>query len=274
MNVGEEEYAMPIDFHDEKNRESYALREADRSWREAIQQLVNISGRNVLDIGSGGGIYSRALLEMGAAHVTGVDFSEEMLDAAAENSRDYQEIHYVVGNALDTGLPSEEYDLILERALIHHLAHADLERAFREAFRLLRSGGVLLVQDRTPEDTLLPGSKTNIRGYFFSRYPKLLRKEVERRPEMDTVLRALQRAGFLRVDSQKLWETRARYPNIDALAEDLLNRAGRSILHDLSVPELQDLVDHIREQLQSQGQGNQQGEIVEEDRWTVWSARR
>ena len=263
---------MPIDFHAEKNRESYALREADQSWREAIQELVNVAGRNVLDIGSGGGIYSRALLEMGAAHVTGVDFSEEMLGAAAENSRDYKEIHYVVGNALDTGLPSEEYDLILERALIHHLAHADLERAFREAFRLLLPGGMLLVQDRTPEDCLLPGSKTNIRGYFFSRYPRLIRKEVERRPEMDTVLQAMQRAGFSRINSQKLWETHARYPNIDALAQDLLNRTGRSILHDLTDTELQDLVDSIREQLQ--GQIKPQEEITEEDRWTVWSARR
>lgn len=263
---------MPIDFHDEKNRHSYALREADQSWREAIQELVNVTGRAVLDIGSGGGIYSRALAEMGAAHVTGVDFSQEMLSAATEHNRDYQQITFVVGNALDTSLLSEEYDLILERALIHHLAHSDLEGAFREALRLLRPGGILLIQDRTPEDVVLPGSRTNIRGYFFSRYPKLMRKEVERRPAMDTVLQALQSAGFQRIDSQKLWETRARYPNIEALSADLLNRAGRSILHDLTDPELQDLVDSIREHFERQGWNNQ--EIVEEDRWTVWSARR
>ena len=104
---------MPIDFHDEKNRHSYAQREADRSWREAIQELVHVTGRAVLDIGCGGGIYSRALAEMGAAHVTGVDFSQEMLAAATEYSRDYPQIRFVAGNALDTGLPGEEYDLIL-----------------------------------------------------------------------------------------------------------------------------------------------------------------
>jgi ubiquinone/menaquinone biosynthesis C-methylase UbiE len=263
---------MPINFHDKQNKQSYALREADRSWREAIQKLVNVSGLNVLDIGSGGGIYSRALAEMGAAHVTGVDFSEVMLEAAREQSQSYTQVEFVVGNALETGLPSEEYDLILERALVHHLALSDLENAFREAFRLLRPRGTLLIQDRTPEDIVLPGSKRNIRGYFFERYPRLMRREIERRPELDTVLQALYAAGFLHTNAEKLWETRARYPDIAALAQDLLDRTGRSILHDLNDTELQDLVDFIREELQSQLKP--QEEIVEEDRWTVWSGKR
>lgn len=263
---------MPIDFHDKQNRQSYALRKVDRSWREAIQQMVNVSGLNVLDIGSGGGIYSRALAEMGAAHVTGVDFSQEMLEAAREQSQGYAQVEFVSGNALETGLPGEEYDLIVERALIHHLALADLESAFREAFRLLRPGGMLLLQDRTPEDCLLPGSKRHIRGYFFERYPRLMRKEIERRPELDTVLQVLQRAGFSRTNAEKLWETRARYPALAALASDLLNRTGRSILHELNDTELQDLVDAISQELQSQLKPGE--EIVEEDRWTVWSGKR
>ncbi len=263
---------MPINFHEKRNRQSYALREADRSWREAIQEMVNVSGLNVLDIGSGGGIYSRALAEMGAAHVTGVDFSQEMLEEARAQSQGYAQVEFVSGNALATGLPGEEYDLIVERALIHHLAQADLEEAFREAFRLLRPGGTLLIQDRTPEDILLPGSKRHIRGYFFERYPRLMRKEIERRPELDLVLQALNHAGFVRTNAEKLWETRARYPDLAALAEDLLNRTGRSILHELSDAELQDLVDFIRQEVQSQLRPGE--EIVEEDRWTVWSGKR
>ncbi len=263
---------MPIDFHDKQNRELYALREADRSWREAIQEMVNISGLNVLDIGCGGGIYSRALAEMGATHVTGVDYSEEMLGAAREQSQTYPQVQFVVGNALETSLPGEEYDLILERALIYHLAQRDLEDALREAFRLLRPGGLLLIQDRTPDDCLLPGSKRNIRGYFFERYPRLMRKEIERRPEMDMVLQALHRAGFLRTNAEKLWETRAHFPDIATLVQDLLDRTGRSILHELNDSELQDLVDFIQQEVQSQLKPRE--EIVEEDRWTVWSGKR
>jgi 2-polyprenyl-3-methyl-5-hydroxy-6-metoxy-1,4-benzoquinol methylase len=70
---------MPIDFHSAQNRYTYASREADPAWRQAISEIVAMEGKDALDIGCGGGIYTKALAQMGAAHVTGVDFSREML---------------------------------------------------------------------------------------------------------------------------------------------------------------------------------------------------
>ena len=122
------------------------------------------------------------------------------------------------------------------------------------------------MQDRTLEDCLLPGSDTHIRGYFFERYPKLIEKEIARRHENKPILQALLHAGFPGVNEQKLWETRAIYPDLDALSQDLLARTGRSILYELTDEELQDLVSYIRERLRGQT------EIVEQDRWTIWSA--
>lgn len=65
-----------------------------------------------------------------------------------------------------------------------------------------------------------------------------------------------------------MWETRAIYPNLDALTEDLSRRAGRSILHELTDAELYDLVSYIRERFR----GKEEQEIVEQDRWTIWWA--
>ena len=41
--------------------------------------LSNVCGRQTLDLGCGAGHYTRLLLNLGARHVTSVDFSPEML---------------------------------------------------------------------------------------------------------------------------------------------------------------------------------------------------
>src|SRR5215469_16055760 len=261
---------MPIDFQAPENRHSYATRQTDSSWKTAISDLIDVKGKRVLDIGCGGGIYTKALAEMGATSVTGVDFSLEMLRAARENCSGYANIDFVRGNALNTGLLAERYDLILERALIHHLAPGDLRTCFVEAFRLLRPGGMLIVQDRTPEDCLMPGSKTNIRGYFFSRYPRLINLEVARRPTCETVVQTLREVGFTKTAERNILETRAIYPNLDALAEDLLARTGRSILHEFKDKELEGFVTYIT-YVEEHASSDDGAEIVEQDRWTIWS---
>ena len=262
---------MPIDFLAPENRLSYATRQADSSWRSAISDMVDVKGKRVLDIGCGEGIYTKALAEMGAASVTGVDSAKTMLEGAIENCRGYANIDFVMGNALNTGLLAERYDIILERALIHHLAPGDLRTCFVEAFRLLRSGGMLIVQDRTPEDSLLPGSKTHIRGYFFSRYPRLISQEIARRPRSETVLHTLQYVGFRRTAERKIWETRAIYANLDSLTADLLARTGRSILHELTDNEMQDFVTYIT-YIEEHALSDDGTEIVEQECWTIWSA--
>ncbi len=103
---------MGIDFHNDKNRFTYATRIADNSWREAIKALVPIESLNeVVDIGCGGGIYSKALSDMGVKSVTGVDFSKAILEGARQNCKGYNNISFVYGNAYETNLSSERYDL-------------------------------------------------------------------------------------------------------------------------------------------------------------------
>ncbi|UHA75747.1 class I SAM-dependent methyltransferase [Paenibacillus sp. 481] len=260
---------MSIHFHDEKNRSTYAKREADATWIAKINDIVNVRQKQVVDIGCGGGIYSKALAEMGAECVTGVDFSEQMLVSARENSQSYPNIQFSVGNALDTTLPCEQYDIVLQRAIIHHIQDQDLQVCFEEAYRLLKQGGTLVVQNRTPEDCLLEGTSTHIRGYFFSTFPELATIEVARRHSNHIVVQALQAAGFKYecIEVHQLWETRQMYSDIQTLTDDLLHRTGRSILHELSDVQLAELVQVVREQLSDNDQ-----QIVEKDRWTIWKA--
>lgn len=257
---------MPIDFHDAKNSRTYTEREADETWHVAIQQLVDLSGKDIADLGCGGGIYTRALALLGAAHVTGIDSSEVMLTTARHDTQD-ERINYVLGDACATGLPAESFDVILERAVIHHIQPQDQPANLTEALRLLKPGGLLMMQDRTAEDCLLPGSATHIRGYFFERYPKLQAREVARRPAREHLLTMMRNAGFEQVETRSFWETRYRYESFAQLAQNLSARSGRSILHDLDDAELATLVEHIRVQIGE----HEDTEIIEQDRWTMWT---
>lgn len=259
---------MPIDFHDSANRLTYTTREADPRWRELISKHIPVKGKKVLDLGCGGGIYSQAFMQMGAASVIAMDFSREMLNGAAENCKGYQNIQFIQGSALQTGLANESVDILLERALIHHLNKDDLFECFQESFRVLKPNGFFIVQDRTPEDCLIPGSNSNIRGYFFERYPKLLAKEKERRHPSERVTLNLRRCGFQLLSEQHFWEIRKAFPSSNDLRQDLLDRTGRSILYDLNDLELEDLTSYVIMKL-----GNID-EVIEEDAWTVWFSQK
>lgn len=155
---------MGIDFHHKANRNSYTAREADQTWVNFVRELIPSKQIDkAADIGCGGGIYSKGLVRLGAAEVTGVDYSEAILSGAKDHCKEFPQIRFVQGEAEDTGLHSHQYDLVLERALIHHIK--DLDSPFNEAYRLLKTDGTFLIQDRTPEDCLLEGTPTHIRFF-------------------------------------------------------------------------------------------------------------
>jgi len=256
---------MPINFHDENNRQTYTTRNADAAWKSLILNTIDVSNKQIADIGCGGGIYTKALIEMGATHVIGVDFSAEMLKGAAGNCQHIENVTFLQGEAYQSDLPTNTLDIILERALIHHLK--DLNACFKEAFRVLKNGGVFIIQDRTPIDCLMPGDENHIRGYFFEKFPQLIRKEVARRYDSNQVRKALEVNGFQSIKVESLWETRYVYNDFEQLERDLLLRTGRSILHELSDTELQELVSFLKQKL-----SHCQLPIIEKDLWTIWFA--
>ncbi|WP_210495841.1 methyltransferase domain-containing protein [Patulibacter sp. SYSU D01012] len=256
---------MPIDFHDPANRETYAGRTADGGWAAAVTAIVDPRGCDVVDVGCGGGTYVRAWRRLGARRVVGVDFSETMLGTARRATAGDAGVELVHGDATATGLPDGCADVVFARALVHHVP--DLGAFAREAHRLLRPGGTCIVQDRTMDDVRQPPSARHVRGLLFARAPRLLQVEAARRPSTADVLGALHDAGLHDAATASLWEVRTRHPSRAALLDDLAARRGRSILHELDDAELGDLVDAVRAAVPG-------GPVVEEDRWTLWTARR
>jgi ubiquinone/menaquinone biosynthesis C-methylase UbiE len=253
---------MPIDFHDRRNARTYATRAADVTWIDAVTAIVAPAGKRVVDIGCGGGIYTRAWAELGAARVLGVDFSAVMLDSARATCAGLPDVAFQQGDALATGLPDAAADIVYERALLHHVS--DMPAAAREAYRLLAPSGLYLAQERTPDDLRIPGAPNHIRAYCHECFPRLLDVELRRRPTSDAMHLALAAIGFFDIQERAFWEVRRVYQDADEMAADLAARTDRSILHELSDDELAELIAYIRERIPASGP------ITDSSRWTLW----
>ncbi len=149
---------MNIDFHSPENRYTYASRAAHPDWAAAIRSVLDPVDIQVADVGCGGGIYSAAWLDIGAASVVGVDFSEEMVRAATERNGGPPNISFRQGDATATGLPSESRDIVFERALIHHLT--DYTACFEEARGVVGQAGTTSSRTERPKTSRSPARPT------------------------------------------------------------------------------------------------------------------
>eukprot|EP00741_Cyanophora_paradoxa_P022920 tig00021525_g22140.t1 len=112
----------------------------------------------VVDMGCGSGLSTIGAAELfPGAHVTGVELSPYFLAMANYNKDRLDptvprgQIEFLHANAEDTGLPAGQYDVVFVPFLCHELPREASINVFREARRLLKSGGILLFIDQNPE---------------------------------------------------------------------------------------------------------------------------
>jgi ubiquinone/menaquinone biosynthesis C-methylase UbiE len=110
-----------------------------------LERLVAPAGKDVLDIGCGGGALVRDLADRGARAV-GVEISEEQLASAVARDRGSGAL-YRVGRAQELPLNDASVDIAVFMRTLHHVAPADLTQSLREARRVLRPDGVVYVAE-------------------------------------------------------------------------------------------------------------------------------
>ena len=218
---------MSINFHDANNKYTYAQRNAHISWRKMIKSITSIQNKRIVDIGCGGGIYTKELALMGAKSVVGIDFSKEILQAAKENCSGFSNISFIHGDAHSTPYPNDTFDIVISRAVIHHLQ--DIPTFLREASRILKKNGVLIVQDRTIEDcTILEALNTFVDIFLY--ISETYRNRIKRRPKTTTIQKELQKYFLHVFPTQTQWEVRKIHDSVEALLQDLSpNRSIHSI---------------------------------------------
>ena len=123
----------------------------DGRWRRETAAAVVEPGDRVLDACCGTGDLALACLR-GGGRVTGLDFSERMLERAQRKSR---EVEWVRGDALALPFEEDAFDAATVGFGVRNLA--DLEAGLVELRRVLRPGGRLAVLEITrPRGLLAP----------------------------------------------------------------------------------------------------------------------
>jgi demethylmenaquinone methyltransferase / 2-methoxy-6-polyprenyl-1,4-benzoquinol methylase len=121
----------------------------DRRWRQATVAAAVQPGDRVLDVCCGTGDLAVAAAEAGGT-VTGVDFSERMLERARRKSKG---IEWVQGDALALPFSDGSFDAATVGFGVRNLD--DLERGLAELRRVLRPGGRLAILEITRPSGLL-----------------------------------------------------------------------------------------------------------------------
>jgi ubiquinone/menaquinone biosynthesis C-methylase UbiE len=146
-------------------------------------------GDHVLDLGSGAGndcFVARALTgETG--HVTGLDFTGQMLLKAEANRKKlgYSNVEFVGGDIEEMPIPGNSFDVVLSNCVLNLVP--DKKKAFSEIFRVLKNRGHFSVSDVVVKGTLSERARADAELYAGC---------VSGASAMDQYLSFIQLAGF------------------------------------------------------------------------------
>ncbi|MFZ5939883.1 MAG: arsenite methyltransferase [Bacteroidota bacterium] len=107
------------------------------------------TGDHVLDLGCGAGndCFVARSLTGGSGTVTGLDFTEAMLEKANENleKTGYANVNFILGDIENMPFEPHSFDVVISNCVLNLVP--DKRRAFSEIYRVLKPGGQFCISD-------------------------------------------------------------------------------------------------------------------------------
>jgi arsenite methyltransferase len=153
-------------------------------------------GETILDLGSGAGfdcfLASKETGETGK--VIGVDITPEMVAQASKNAKkgNYKNVAFKIGEIENLPVESESIDLIISNCVIN--LSSQKEQVFKEAFRVAKPGGRIMISDIILLKELPEYVKNSVEGHIAC-LAGAIRKE--------HYLNAIAEAGFTNISIDK-----------------------------------------------------------------------
>lgn len=119
----------------------------DKLWRRtAVNLLKPYRPTTILDVATGTGDFAIQGLKTGAAHITGVDISEGMLEIGRQKVEKYnlsEKIALIKGDSEDLKFPVASFDAVTVAFGVRNFEN--LHQGLSEIHRVLKPGGILVV---------------------------------------------------------------------------------------------------------------------------------
>ncbi|WP_231571248.1 class I SAM-dependent methyltransferase [Gordoniibacillus kamchatkensis] len=165
----------------------------------------------ILDLGAGTGLFSGMVLQKYPhAQLTLMDLSEKMLEGARQRFRQFDNVHYVVGDYSSFAF-SESYDIVVSSLSIHHLTHLAKQQLFATIHRLLLDGGIFVNADqvagRTPQSDI----------YYRQRWLKSINESGLSQEAIDAAVERRKVDINAKLEDQLIWMEQAGFRDVDCM---------------------------------------------------------
>lgn len=183
-----------------------------KKWRDDIMMKMTVKENSTaLDVCCGTADWTIALAEAVGpkGHVTGLDFSESMLEAGKPKVDAYENVELIHGNAMELPFEDNSFDYVTIGFGLRNVPN--YETVLKEMYRVVKPGGMVACLDTSHPE--MPGYKQLFRFYFKVIMPLLgkvfaksydeyswLQESTDHFPGMKELAQMFVDAGFEKVD--------------------------------------------------------------------------